>query len=314
MFSRNAIRQFSTAATAGNRVGFYGLGNMGLPMATNLKKAGFEVTAYDITEAGRAAGAEAGLIVHDNVGEVAKNQDFIVTALPRTHDVENLLKQEDGVFANAKEGTTIVDASTIAPDASKRFAADAKKLGMTFADTPMSGGIMGAQAGTLTFMVGCEKEEYDHVTKVLSGMGKTFFHCGGPGTGEVAKLVNNLMLGVNMVATCEGLAIAEKLGMDPKILTEIIGVSSGANRALTQYSPNPRVRDDVPSARGYEGGFGTALIIKDLGLALEAANACDQKVELTEKALEFFVAVDKRGLGKKDFSYVFQYILRNYDV
>lgn len=185
---------------------------------------------------------------------------------------------------------------------------------MFFADTPMSGGIFGAQAGTLTFMVGCDKENYEKVLTPLKGMGANFFHCGPPGMGEVAKLCNNLILGVNMVGTAEGFAIGEKLGIDAKVLYDIVAVSSGSNRALTVFTPHPRIKDDTPAARGYEGGFGTALIIKDLALALEAANDGNQKAELTEKALEFYLACDKKGYGKKDFGFVYQYVMRNYDI
>lgn len=164
MYSKTslALRQFSAAAQ-GQRVGFYGLGNMGLHMANNLKKNGFEVKAFDISEQSRQAGADAGLEVHDNVAEVAKNVDYIVCALPRTEHVDELLNGETGVFANASKGTKILDASTISPDGSKRFAAQAKDYGMVFADIPMSGGIFGAEAGTLTFMIGCEEESYESI-------------------------------------------------------------------------------------------------------------------------------------------------------
>ena len=193
------------------------------------------------------------------------------------------------------------------------FAKQAKDLGLVFADTPMSGGIYGAQAGTLTFMVGCEKDEFEHVCKVLKGMGPKHFHCGGPGTGEVAKLVNNLILGICMIGSSEGMAIGEKLGIDPKVLYDIIDASSGHNRALTVFTPHPRVKDNTPASRGYEGGFQTQLLIKDMALALEAANLANQKTDLTEKAMEFYTQIDKNGYGKKDFGYVFQHIMKNHE-
>eukprot|EP00349_Pseudokeronopsis_sp_Brazil_P003090 CAMPEP_0202958032 /NCGR_PEP_ID=MMETSP1396-20130829/2375_1 /ASSEMBLY_ACC=CAM_ASM_000872 /TAXON_ID= /ORGANISM="Pseudokeronopsis sp., Strain Brazil" /LENGTH=192 /DNA_ID=CAMNT_0049675833 /DNA_START=74 /DNA_END=652 /DNA_ORIENTATION=- len=192
---------------------------MGMPMSGNLKKNGFEVKAFDISAANLEKAAELGVTPVQTVAEVSKGVDFIVTSVPNTRDVQDLLNNPEGIFANADKGTFIVDTSTISPLASKEFAAAAKKQEMVFIDSPMSGGIGGAQNGTLTFMVGCEKEHYDKVKEMLVGMGKNVFHCGGPGTGEIAKICNNLILGISMVATSEGLSLGEKLGMDPKVLS-----------------------------------------------------------------------------------------------
>lgn len=178
-----------------------------------------------------------------------------MSSVPATKDVEELLKSPDGIFKNAKKGTYIVDTSTISPIASKEFAAEAKKKDLVFVDSPMSGGITGAQAGTLTFMVGCDKEHYDHVKEVLLGMGKNVFHCGGPGTGEIAKICNNLILGINMIALSEGLSLGEKLGIDPKVLSSILSVSTGRSWCVDTYNPRPGVLDNVPSNRDYQGGF-----------------------------------------------------------
>jgi len=195
-----------------------------------------------------------------------------VTSVPNTKDVEELLKGPDGIFKNARKGTTIVDTSTISPIASKEFAAEAKKKEFVFIDSPMSGGITGAQAGTLTFMVGCDKDQFENVKLVLQGMGKNIFHCGGPGTGEIAKICNNLILGISMIATSEGLSLGEKLGMDPKVLSSILSVSTGRNWCVDTYNPRPGVLENVPSSRDYNGGFQVSLIRKDLSLALEAAD------------------------------------------
>ena len=181
--------------------------------------------------------------------------DYIITSVPATKDVEELLKGPDGIFKNAKKGTIIVDTSTILPHASKDFAAEAKKKDLLFVDSPMSGGITGAQAGTLTFMVGCEKDHFEAIKHVLDGMGKNVFHCGGPGTGEVAKICNNLILGINMIALSEGLSLGEKLGIDPKILSSIISVSTGRSWCVDTYNPRPGVLENVPSSRDYNGGF-----------------------------------------------------------
>jgi 3-hydroxyisobutyrate dehydrogenase len=197
--------------------------------------------------------------------------DYIVTSVPATKDVEELLKGPDGIFKNARKGTIVVDTSTISPLASKEFAAEAKKKEIVFVDSPMSGGITGAQAGTLTFMVGCDKEHFEAVKHVLTGMGKNVFHCGGPGTGEIAKICNNLILGINMIALSEGLSLGEKLGIDPKILSSIISVSTGRSWCVDTYNPRPNILENVPSSRDYNGGFQVSLIRKDLSIALEAA-------------------------------------------
>jgi 3-hydroxyisobutyrate dehydrogenase len=169
--------------------------------------------------------------------------------------VEELLKSNGGIFENANPGTVIIDTSTINPMASKDFAADAKKKGFLYIDSPMSGGIVGASAGTLTFMVGCEKENFEIAKHCLMGMGKNVFHCGGPGTGEIAKICNNLMLGIEMIAVSEGLSLGEKLGIDPKVLSEIVSVSTGRCWAIDTYNPRPGMLENVPSSRNYSGGF-----------------------------------------------------------
>lgn len=179
----------------------------------------------------------------------------MVLSLPRTQDVDKVLN-DDGIFAHASKNTYIVDSSTISPIASKEFAEKAKKLDMRFLDTPMSGGIMGAQNGTLTFMVGAENEtEFNHAKVVLEGMGKNIFHCGGPGTGEVAKIANNLILGIQMIAASEGMALGEKLGIDPKILMDILSVSTSSCWAIKTSNPRPGNIPTAPASNNYNGGF-----------------------------------------------------------
>ena len=165
------------------------------------------------------------------------------------------MKSPDGIFKNAAKGTYILDTSTISPIASKEFAAEARKKDLFFIDTPMSGGITGAQAGTLTFMVGSDKDNFEAAKHALLGMGKNIFHCGGPGTGEIAKICNNLILGINMIALSEGLSLGEKLGIDPKVLSNIISVSTGRSWCVDTYNPRPGVLENVPSSKNYNGGF-----------------------------------------------------------
>lgn len=248
---------------------------------------------------------KAGLKVSDCYRSTAKDVDFIVTALPVTDTVDLTLHREGGIFEMASKGTHICDASTIAPDASIRFAKTAKEHGMTFLDTPMSGGINGAKAGTLTFMVGGEKGEMDHVRQMLLGMGKNIFHCGPSGTGGVAKLTNNLILGISMVATAEAMAMGEKLGADPKVLTDIWAVSTARCHSVDAYSPRPGVLPNVPSSNNYDGGFSVALIRKDLGLAMDAAKTVGAESDMTKNAFEFYAEIEKQGYAVKDFSIVY---------
>jgi 3-hydroxyisobutyrate dehydrogenase len=207
-----------------------------------------------------------------SIPDVSKDVDYMVLSLPRTQDVDKVLN-ENGIFDHASPNTCIVDSSTISPLAAKDFAAKAEKLNMKFMDTPMSGGIMGAQNGTLTFMVGAETEQdFDHAKVVLEGMGKNIFHCGGPGTGEIAKIANNLILGIQMIAASEGMALGEKLGIDPKVLMEILSVSTSSCWAIKTSNPRPGNIEGAPASRNYEGGFQVGLIRKDLALAQEVAD------------------------------------------
>lgn len=269
-------------------------------MTKNLQKAGFEVVGYDINEATNKQANSEGLPTANSIKEAVADVDFVVTALPKTHHVDQALKQPDGIFDSVKKGTFICDVSTISPVASAGFYKDAAERGITFMDTPMSGGITGAIAGTLTFMVGGEAEQYDHVTPMLKAMGSNTFHCGKPGSGEVAKLANNLILGINMVATAEGLAMGERLGMDPKVLFEICSVSSGNSWCMDFYNPVPGNTPSSPANRDWDGGFMCELVKKDLGLAIEAAHTVNADTEMGEFAIDYYRTLEKEGFGRKD--------------
>lgn len=287
---------------------------MGLPMALNLKKNGFEVAGYDVNKDAIKVAQEAGITMVDSVAEAAKDKQFIVTSLPMTKHVEETLTKDGGIFKSAAKGTIICDVSTINPHASAKFAAEAQKLDLVFMDTPMSGGIVGAKNGTLTFMVGGSVENFEKARPLLLGMGKNLFHCGGPGTGEIAKLTNNLILGISMVATAEGMAIGEKLGIDPKILKDILSVSTARNWCIDTYNPRPGNIPGTPASRNYEGGFMVELIRKDLALALEALKETDAKTDMTEKALDYYRQIEKKGFGRKDFGIVYQYYMKGYEL
>lgn len=232
--------------------------------------------------------------------------DYVVTALPRTQDVENVLTMEGGIFETASKGTVICDTSTISPIAAKEFHETAKKHELLFCDTPMSGGIMGAQNGTLTFMVGADNDEqFEKCKVVLQGMGQKFFNCGGPGNGEIAKICNNLILGIQMVAVSEGFALGTKLGIDPKKMQEIFSVSTSKCWCTDATNPVPGVVETSPASRGYQGGFGAGLIRKDLTLGLECADEVGVDTEFAKNAMEYFLAIEKAGHGSKDFGVVY---------
>lgn len=315
MFSRYQMmrRAFSTGAS-GMNVGFIGLGAMGHPMALNCKKGGHNVKAFDIMPDSRTKAAESGLTVVDSIAEACEGSDYIALSLPATAQVEEVLKADGGVFQSAKEGTYICDTSTINPQASAEFAKAASKHGLTFMDTPMSGGTAGAINATLCFMVGGKEEDFEKVKPVLLPMGANFIHCGGPGMGEVAKLTNNLILGINMVAAAEGFAIGEKLGMDPKTLTKIISVSSARSFTFDVFHPRPDMVETSPSSRNYENGFASSLIKKDMVLALEAAHGVGAQTEMLEKSMDYYLQMEKKGYGRKDFGMVYQYIYKNGDL
>lgn len=203
------------------------------------------------------------------------------------------------------------DTSTINPQASAEFAKDAEKVGITFMDTPMSGGVTGAINGTLCFMIGGSEENFERAKPFLKPMGANFIHCGASGMGEVAKLTNNLILGINMIAASEGFAIGEKLGMDPKVLTKIISVSSARSATFDVFHPRPDMVPAAASSRNYENGFAVNLIKKDMVLALEAARKANASTEMLEKSLDYYLQVEKKGFGKKDFGFVYQYIYKN---
>lgn len=284
---------------------------MGLPQAKNLQKASFEVVGYDINGATCEQANSEGLPTAASIKDACDDVDFVVTALPKTEHVEKALKMPDGIFDSVPKGAYICDVSTISPVASAGFYKDAKELGINFMDTPMSGGITGAIAGTLTFMVGGEKAEFEHVSPLLKGMGTNLFHCGKPGSGEVAKLSNNLILGINMVATCEGLAIGEKLGLDPKVLMQICSVSSGNSWCMDFYNPVPGNTPTSPANRNWDGGFMCELVKKDLGLAIEAAHTADADTGMGEKAIDYYRTLEKEGFGRKDLGFVYPWLMAN---
>lgn len=283
-------------------IAFIGLGNMGGPMARNLVKAGFALTVFDIVAASRDALAQEGATAAPDIATAVKDADIVVTMLPATDHSRTAYLSESGVIANAKPGALLVDCSTINADAARDIAAAATAKGFAMLDAPVSGGTAGAAAGTLTFIVGGDASALERARPLLEKMGKNIFHAGQSGAGQMAKICNNMLLAIHMIGTAEALCLGAAHGLDPKILSEIMSKSSGRNWSLEVYNPFPGVMDNVPASRGYAGGFGTDLMLKDLGLAQEAAAATGSPTPLGQLAQELYARHSKQGGGKLDFS------------
>ena len=287
------------------KIGFIGLGNMGLPMAINLLKAGYEVIGFDLVQAQIDAFAQARGKVATSANSAADGVDIVISMLPASRHVEGLYLGDKGLLANANPRAILIDCSTISPKVAQAVASEAKAKGFVMVDAPVSGGTAGAQAGTLTFMVGGESSAVECIRPILEKMGKNIFHAGGNGAGQTVKVCNNMLLGIQMLGTSEALRLGIANGMDPKVLSDIMAKSSGRNWALELYNPCPGVMENVPSSKGYAGGFGVDLMLKDMGLATENAQDLGASVPLGDLSRKLYEAHSKAGNGQLDFSSVF---------
>lgn len=287
------------------KIGFIGLGNMGLPMALNLLKAGHEVIGFDLVQSQLDSFTAAGGTVANNANATAIGADVLISMLPASRHVEGLYLGDTGLLANADPKTLLIDCSTISPKVAQAVAAAAKIKSFAMIDAPVSGGTAGAQAGTLTFMVGGDAKAVESARPLLEKMGKNIFHAGANGAGQTVKVCNNMLLGIQMLGTSEALRLGIANGMDPKVLSDIMAKSSGRNWALELYNPCPGVMDNVPSSKEYAGGFGVDLMLKDLGLAVENAENLDASVPLGKLAQQLYESHSKAGNGQLDFSSVF---------
>ena len=287
-------------------IGFIGVGNMGAPMAVNLLNAGHEVTAFDLSADALAAVAAEGAAKAASLQEAAAGRDVVITMLPAGQHVRQVyLEDLAGVLA---KGQLAVDCSTI-DVASARAVHDAMaRAGVDFLDAPVSGGIMGASAGTLAFMVGGSEEAFARAKPLLDVMGANIVHTGGPGNGQAAKICNNMMLGIQMLAVCEGFALADRLGLDRQVLFDVASKASGQSWALTSYCPVPGPVPASPANRDYAAGFTAAMMLKDMRLSQDAAKACGASTEMGALATRFYEAFNDAGNGGKDFSGVFEMI------
>lgn len=290
-------------------IGFIGLGNMGGPMALNLLKAGHSLTVYDLSANAVAAATDAGATAVNSVAEVAAaDPAIIITMLPASSHVKAVYLDRDGLLARVRPQVLLIDASTIDPITAREVADAAGARGNAMLDAPVSGGTGGAVAGTLTFMVGGEGEDFERARPVLEAMGKKAIHCGPSGNGQVAKVSNNMLLAISMIGVAEAMSLGVGLGMDPKVLAEVLNTSTGRCWSSDTYNPFPGVQENVPASRGYTGGFGTDLMVKDLGLATEAARHIRQPVVLGALAQQLYQGFSAQGNGALDFSA----IIRNY--
>jgi 3-hydroxyisobutyrate dehydrogenase len=286
------------------QVAFIGLGNMGGPMAINLVKAGHQVTAFDLSQAALAQVAAEGATVADSAKAAVVGADFIISMLPAGKHVAGLYQDvADAIKADA----LVLDCSTIDAATARAVGASLAAKGIAFVDAPVSGGVGGAKAGTLTFIVGGSTEHFAKAQTVLSAMGKNLFHAGDVGAGQIAKICNNMLLSVLMVGTSEAIQLGVDNGLDPKVLSEIMLKSSGRNWTLELYNPCPDVLPNVPSSNDYQGGFMVDLMAKDLGLAAECAQQSQSATPMGALARNLYVAHQRQGFGKLDFSSIFRF-------
>ena len=286
------------------KIAFIGLGNMGGGMAANLVKAGHRVNAFDLSADALARALENGCATFTSVRDAVDGVDAVVSMLPNGSIVDSVF--ENDVLGHAPTGAVLLDCSTIDVDTARKVTADAVAAGYDMVDAPVSGGIAAANGGTLTFMVGGTDTAFARAEPILSAMGKAVIHAGTSGAGQAAKICNNMLLGASMIATCETFAMAEKLGLDLQTFYDISSKASGQNWSMTSYCPVPGVGPTSPADNEYQGGFATALMLKDLTLAMEAAQSVNADVPMGTRAAELYAQFDAAGKGGMDFSAIIQ--------
>jgi 3-hydroxyisobutyrate dehydrogenase len=286
------------------RIAFIGVGNMGGPMAVNLHKAGYPVCAFDLSTDALKKARGHGLETATSAMAAIDGAQVVVSMLPASRHVEALYLGEMGIMSKLAPGALIIDCSTIAPASAQKVAAAAQACGLSMIDAPVSGGVAGATAGTLTFIVGGESAALERARPVLQAMGKNIFHMGAAGAGQVAKLCNNMALGVIMAVTGEAIALGVAHGLDPKALSQMMAVSTSRSWATEVCNPWPGVLENAPASRGYSGGFSNDLMLKDMNLAVEAAMGVGATIPLGEVARNLYAMNRQAGRGGLDFSSV----------
>ena len=282
------------------KIAFIGLGHMGGGMAPNLVKAGHEVRAFDLSEEALARAVEQGCARAGSTEEAVKDADVVVTMLPAAKHVLEVYRSQ--VLGKAPASALLIDCSTIDVASARSIEEEAAAQGYTMVDAPVSGGIAAAASGNLAFMVGGSDEAFERAQPALEPMAKAVIHAGGPGAGQAAKICNNMILGATMIVTCEAFVMAQKLGLDPKVFHAIASNASGQSWSMTAYTPVPGVGPETPADHDYEGGFAAALMLKDLKLAMDAAEHAGAYTPMGAGAQELFQRFVNLGGGSKDFS------------
>lgn len=282
------------------KIGFIGIGNMGGHMARNLIKAGHDVTVFDLSQEALDAIASDGATISTSVGGAVRYADVVITMLPAGKHVSSVYNDE--VLPHAQTGAVFIDCSTIDVDTTRKVSSAAAAKGHSMLDAPVSGGVGGAEAGTLTFMVGGNEEIFKSVRNLFDNMGKNIIHCGGSGTGQAAKMCNNMMLGIQMASVAEAFVLAETLGLEHQKLYDVASTASGQCWSLTTYCPVPGPVPSAPSNRDYEPGFATALMLKDMNLALSAASDTGAHLEIAQASARIYENYAEGGAAGKDFS------------
>jgi 3-hydroxyisobutyrate dehydrogenase len=295
------------------RIAFIGLGNMGGPMAFNLHKAGHQLAGFDLSSHACETLRAQGMSVATSAAAAVDGAEVVITMLPASQHVESLYlgsgNGNPGLLEAIRESALVIDCSTIAATTSRKVAEAMSKRGISMIDAPVSGGTGGAVAGTLTFMVGGEETVLERARPILENMGANIFHAGGAGAGQIAKICNNMLLGILMIGTSEAIALGVANGLDPKVLSEIMRRSSGGNWVLEKYNPLPGIMETAPASKNYAGGFGTDLMLKDLGLAQENAAAVKASTPLGGLARNLYAAHSLAGRGALDFSSIIRPLL-----
>ena len=289
-------------------IGFIGLGNMGGPMAANLVKAGHSVRGFDLVPAAHDAARAAGVTVVATAAATAEGADVVITMLPAGQQVRDVYGDPAGPLATAKRGKLFIDCSTIDVETARAAHAAAAAAGMASLDAPVSGGVAGAASGTLTFMVGGAEEAFAQAQPVLSAMGRRIVHCGGAAAGQSAKICNNMILGISMIAISEAFVLAEKLGLSHQAMFDVVSTSSGQCWSLTNYCPVPGLVPGSPANNSFRPGFAAAMMVKDLALAQDAARTVGAETELGNHAAELYARFSSEGNAGKDFSGIIEAI------
>jgi 3-hydroxyisobutyrate dehydrogenase len=289
-------------------VGFIGLGNMGAPMAANLVKAGHQVITFDIAAGRAAALAAKGGRAAATMAEATAAGEIVITMLPAGPEVRSVYLGDGGVLAHARRGALLIDCSTIDVETARTVAAAAAGARFDMLDAPVSGGVAGAETAGLTFMVGGEIDAFERAKPLLAAMGRTIVHTGASGNGQAAKICNNMILGVSMIAVCEAFSLAERLGLAAQTLFEVSAKSSGQCWALTNYCPVPGPVPASPANRDYAAGFTAAMMLKDLRLAQQASGKSAAATPLGATAAHLYQLFVDQGMGGLDFSGIYRFI------